>query len=858
MDDEDHPYDDDHLHTAMLAAMLATHEEPTSYEEAISGDNAEGWKQSMLEEYTSLEQRGVFELCTLPPGRKPLTSKWAYKVKRGPTGEVVRLKSRFVARGCSQIKGVDYHELFSPVCTFVSIRTFMALVATLRLHTHQYDIETAYLFSDLAETVYCLPPKGYERRNKEGRLLVWKLRKSLYGLRQSGRNWFLTLAAWLRDYGLTQSQADPGLFFALDKNTGQLNAVLLVYVDDLMLGAESLEWIARFQDAMSRRFTVKDIGEVCWALGVHVHRDASTGIIRLSQQQYIKDVLSKFGMQDCSPAATPAAMGQDLTPQGRPLDDGTEFKSLVGSLMYAAIATRPDIAAAVGMLSRYMDKPEEQHWTAAKRVLRYLKGTYDRGISFGSKDDLKLKGYVDSDWAGDRASRRSRTGYIFYLCGGPVSWKSQLQHSIALSTVEAEYMAMAAAAQEALALRSLLNELGSPQSDPTPLLEDNQGTISLAENDMTHSRSKHIDIRYHFIRDHIKRGTIETVYCPTADNVADIFTKPLPAPRFIALAHSILDQRPATAMLAPSIPRIATGLRYHIPRDVIEHLFEPCGGLCVGLEAVLRNRIMVKRYSYCDPDKQVRLIAQHRIRQLQENAPELLPASACAHWDSALPHDVQDISPDMLQQLPEVTLLIAGPPCQPWSAAGQQLGWEDPRAAVFKVVINLLNYMINHQSTPPRFVIENVKGATRSAVLGAALGPPTVLQAHLLGSAARRAPPYGPIWQTCTRHGQGRQPEAPASSVQPSRRCSPSGEPPTGQHLTRISNFSRSSSAAMPATPSVRTVEVPAPACSCIMAAWRSPALSSGNAPWDSLPIAQRHQGPVNHCVDGLSAPPST
>ena len=171
---------------------------------------------------------------------------------------------------------------------------------------------------------------------------------------------------------------------------------------------------------------------------------------------------------------------------------------------------------------------------------------------------------------------------------------------------------------------------------------------------------------------------------------------------------------------------------------MIEHLFEPCGGLCVGLEAVLRNRIMVKRYSYCDPDKQVRLIAQHRIRQLQENAPELLPASACAHWDSALPHDVQDISPDMLQQLPEVTLLIAGPPCQPWSAAGQQLGWEDPRAAVFKVVINLLNYMINHQSTPPRFVIENVKGASHCPTLRAALGAPTVLQAHLLGSTARR------------------------------------------------------------------------------------------------------------------------
>ena len=301
--------------------------------------------------------------------------------------------------------------------------------------------------------------------------------------------------------------------------------ILAVYVDDMIITGPSAEWIGAFKQDLARRFSIKDLGECSWILGMAVCRDRAQHIIKLHQSKYIDDMLEKFNMVDAKEVVTPATPGTTAPPTNdnhSELSADTPYQALVGSLLYAAVATRPDISEAVSRLCRAMARPTPWHWDQAKRVLRYLKGTKEHGPCFlGNTKTGTLTGASDADWAGDAERRRSTTGYIFKLCNAAVSWKSQLQTTVALSTAEAEYMALCAAVQEALFLRRMLSEMGFVQREPTVILEDNQSCIALANNNMTHGRSKHIDIRYHFTRECVESGQIVLNYCPTEDMLTD-------------------------------------------------------------------------------------------------------------------------------------------------------------------------------------------------------------------------------------------------------------------------------------------------------------------------------------------------
>eukprot|EP00873_Tetraselmis_striata_P000272 jgi/Tetstr1/420536/TSEL_011626.t1 len=488
---------------------------------------------SRVQEITEAHRRVVDETDDveeeLEIEEEPLTAEELELGPQRPTLElthIARFKARLVVQGCRQRHGIDYAETFAPTVKFTTIRVMFAIAVQYGWNIHQVDVDTAFLYAPVEEEIYMRPPPGYEQYDARGRPMVLRLLKSLYGLKQSPRNWHNTLHKFLVCYGFQQLKSDPGAYVYWQG--GQLICILVVYVDDMIFAFKDAVWAADFKTALGARFDIKDLGVCAWALGMAVERDWDNATLKVHQAKYIDDMVHKFNLADAYAVSTPAEVGADVPGSNKPLAAEMPYQALVGSLLYAMVATRPDIAEAVSKLCRVMAKPEERHWQAAKRVLRYLKGTKTLGLTFsGGKADGLLHGYCDADWAGDVVSRRSTTGFVFMLCGAAVSWKSQLQATVALSTAEAEYMALCAAVCEALFLRELLRELCCAQSEATVIFEDNQSCIALTRNPMTHGRSKHIAIKYHFTREKVLSGEVAIEYCPTAQMVADALTKAL-------------------------------------------------------------------------------------------------------------------------------------------------------------------------------------------------------------------------------------------------------------------------------------------------------------------------------------------
>ncbi len=330
--------------------------------------------------------------------------------------------------------------------------------------------------------------------------------------------------------GFNQSPADPCVFIR-----HKSEAIVAVYVDDLIVLTKTIEDMISLKECLADRFRMKDMGELHYCLGISIERDEEKKSLYMHQKQYITSMIEKFGLSNCKVVSTPADINVKLTKDeegGTPVDP-VKYQSIVGSLLYVAIATRPDIAQAVGVVSKFNSKPSQTHLSAAKRILRYLKGTSDLVLRFQkSERGCYLVGYSDADWAGDHDDRHSTTGNLFQLAGGAISWLSKTQSVVALSTSEAEYVSLSTCAQEAIWLRSLLNSIKAIPLSPTVINEDNQGAIAIAKNPIAHMRTKHIDIRHHFIREAIQDRSIELCYCPSEEMIADLLTKPLSKGKF--------------------------------------------------------------------------------------------------------------------------------------------------------------------------------------------------------------------------------------------------------------------------------------------------------------------------------------
>lgn len=515
-------------------ANVCSVNEPSTLKEAMTSSNAKEWKEAADLEFESLLENDTWDLVKLPKDRKPIGSRWVFKVKHHSDGEVERYKCRLVAKGYSQKYGADYDETFSPVVRFSSIRALLSFAVQNNMHVHQMDVVTAFLNGHLEEEIYMEQPDGYVKPGQEH--LVCKLKKAIYGLKQSPRCWSKTFTEFMKDLGFNQSTSDPCVFV----RARQELEILAVYVDDLILITESLQSMSELKVALKNRYKMKDMGELSYILGISVIQDKTNKCVYLHQKHYIEAVLQKYGMDKANPVTTPADANVKLQKNdgvSKPVNPGT-YQSIVGSLLYAAMATRPDIAQAVSAVSKFNAEPNTAHMTAVKRILRYLKGTANLALKYQRSESETLVGFSDADWAGDQDDRRSTTGNVFLLSGGAVSWLSKKQNTVALSTAEAEYVALSQAAQECTWLTRLLSDLGMDVT-PTVILEDNQGAIAIAKNPVDHSRTKHIDIRYHYIRECVQNGQIQLQYCPTDDMRADILTKPLPKQKFEYLRREI-------------------------------------------------------------------------------------------------------------------------------------------------------------------------------------------------------------------------------------------------------------------------------------------------------------------------------
>jgi transposase InsO family protein len=507
--------------------------EPTTLREALSSDDAREWQAAVDDELAAIRENNVYEVTDLPPDRKVIKSRFVFKVKYRADGAVDRYKARLVAKGYTQQAGVDYEETFAPVAKFATIRTVLAAAAAHDLAVHQMDVKTAFLHGELDEEVYLEPPEGVPI--EQGK--VWRLRKALYGLKQAPRQWNRKLDEFLRSLGFQRSEADHSLYVHGDPATGEsAYVVIAVYVDDLIIAGAERD-VLDSKSKLASRFKMTDMGEVQWLLGLEVQHDKERKLFKLSQRKYIESVLERFGMADSKPVKTPMEQSVRLTADMSPGDDreratmaAVPYRSAVGSLMYAMVATRPDIAAAVGAVSRFAENPGHQHWLAVKRIMRYLRGTSDWALHVGGTGagGVTLQGYSDADWAGDLDTRRSTTGYVFTLGSGSIAWASKRQATVAQSTTEAEYMAVSSAAREAMWLRQLMTDLRMPVQLPITLYSDNQGGIALTKNPVLHQRTKHVDIKHHYIRELVEAGTVNLAYVSTADMVADVLTKALP------------------------------------------------------------------------------------------------------------------------------------------------------------------------------------------------------------------------------------------------------------------------------------------------------------------------------------------
>ncbi|KAH9095792.1 hypothetical protein LEN26_017693 [Aphanomyces euteiches] len=468
-------------------ALVMTIADPKTPHEALSGPNATRWREAMQAEIDNLIENGTWQLVDRPRDTNVVSNKWVFKVKYDSKGDVEKFKARLVARGFSQQYGVDYTETYSPVIKQQSVRLILALGTFFGEEIEHMDVPQAYVKAGQDTDIYMEIPA-----------------MSLYGLKQSGRMWHTDIDATLLEIGLSKSLLDPCIYY--NWSTHGLT-VLGLYVDDIIVFSQDHEYLDAIRLRLEQRYQVKSLGDVKRILGINVHRKG--GALFLEQTKLIEELLENNDMKDCHPQSSPLPLDHKVTEDGQPSAmSSSKMREIIGSLQWLAGCTRPDVAFATSLLSRFA--PNEHHEHAIKRILRYLQDTKHYGLGIKPDGANEMHVFTDADWAGDKSNRRSTTGCIVEVYGAIIHWFSKQQATVALSTMEAEY-------------RQRLEEQGSAVS----LWCDNQSALKNMANDISSTRAKHMDIEYHFIQDEVKKGKVVVGYCATDEMPADGLTKAL-------------------------------------------------------------------------------------------------------------------------------------------------------------------------------------------------------------------------------------------------------------------------------------------------------------------------------------------
>jgi hypothetical protein len=527
---------------------------PTTRRSALSSPHSRCWVAAMDSEIASLKSHHTYSLVDRPDDSVNIvTGKWVFAIK-SKDGYVNRFKARWVARGFTQQYGVDYEETYSPVLKYKTLRLLLAITAINDLELELMDVQTAYLNAPLNERVMMVQPEGYEEGGKQ---LVCLLHKALYGLKQAGREWNKHLDSFVQSLGFTRCVTDTCLYVKKSR-TGHM-MLLSVYVDDIpsaFAECDRVEW-EEMKKSFFDKYKIKFLGAADWVLNMRITRNREEKRLYLDQQAYVEQMLEEFNMSEVRTVTTPGSQ-EELSRSDGPRDAeghlrmrSIPYRRVVGTLMYLSNTSRPDITHSVHVVSQYAQNPGEKHWAAVKQILRYLCGTTNYGLKFepnGEESTLGLTVFADASWANCVDSRRSTTGWAMKIgeqCW--IDWNSHKQETVALSTCEAEYMAIGTATQGILWTQQMLREIAVVASNTliTPIIySDNKSAICMSKNDVHHNRSKHIDIRHHFIRDEIAKKSITLEWVTTGEQIADILTKSLPPRLFVQFRDKLVVKIP--------------------------------------------------------------------------------------------------------------------------------------------------------------------------------------------------------------------------------------------------------------------------------------------------------------------------
>jgi histone deacetylase 1/2 len=545
------PTDHVELFLCLISRRVLPQNIPKTIEEAMQSLEKEYWLGATDSEMHSLIKNQTWRLVPRPLDRKVLKNKWVFVIKRKADGSIERYKARLVIKGFEEIFGIDYDDIYSPVLRFESLRFFLIFAAVLDYEIHQMDVKTAFLNGEIDKEIYMEQPPGYAKKGEE--TFVCLLQKSLYGLKQAPRIWNKLLTNKLKLLGFRQLYSDNCVFIRFKEGTLQ---IVTTYVDDLIIIAKDEAMINEIKQMLMHEFEMKDLGPIHYILGWKITRNRKDRTITISQQKYAEDILERFGYSECNSASIPMDPGVKLSKEMAPktkketLFMATKpYRAVVGSFMYLVMATRPDLAYFTHEMSKYVTDPGPKHWQVLKNGLRYLQGTKHFGLTLGGiiekpemsikVRELVFKGHSDADFANSVDDRRSVAGIIVELWNSPIAWTSKIQPTIALSTTEAEYMALCRLTQEIFYFRKLCKEMNLKVKEPITLMEDNNSCIKISTNDELHQRTKHIDVKYHFIKDAIEKGIVEVHRVNSKENVADIFTKPLARIQFQRLRDQL-------------------------------------------------------------------------------------------------------------------------------------------------------------------------------------------------------------------------------------------------------------------------------------------------------------------------------
>ncbi|GJS42263.1 retrovirus-related pol polyprotein from transposon TNT 1-94 [Tanacetum coccineum] len=493
-----------------MFALTVSIVEPKNIKEAMA-DSA--WIEAMQDELHQFDRLKVWELVDKPFGKMIIKLKWLWKNKKDEDQTVIRNKARLVAKGYAQEEGIDFEESFAPVARLEAVWIFVAYAAHKSFPIYQMDMKTAFLNGPLKEEVYVAQPEGFVDPDHPEK--VYLLRKALYGLKQAPRAWYDELSNFLMSKGFTKGTIDPTLFKI---KYGEGILLEQIYVDDIIFGSTNPKYSKRFEKLMHSRFEISLMGEMKFFLGLQIHQSPK-GIF-INQAKYALEILKKHNMDNCHSIGTPLATKPklDVDLSGEPVDQ-SDYRSKIGSLMYLT-SSRPDLVQVVCYCARYQARPTQKHLKEVKRIFKYLKGTINMGLWYPKDYGFELTAFSDADHAGCIDTRKSTSGGIQFLGDKLVSWMSKKQNCTAMSSAEAEYVALSASCAQVMWMRTQLQDYGF-NYNKIPLYCDSQSAIAISCKAVQHSHTKHIHTRYHFIKEQVENDIIKLYFVRTEYQLAD-------------------------------------------------------------------------------------------------------------------------------------------------------------------------------------------------------------------------------------------------------------------------------------------------------------------------------------------------